>query len=84
MAPKDKSKSSQVGTGKRLLQPDDLLRIRLVSDPQVSPDGRTVAYVQTRLRKKKNDYGSNIWLVPADGSEQPYICLLYTSPSPRD
>lgn len=52
-----------------------------MGDPQVSPDGKTVAYVQTRLRKKKNDYASNIWLVPADGSEQPY---KFTASNGRD
>lgn len=62
---------SDSNTAKRPVEIDDLYRIRLVGDPQVSPDGDTVAYVQTRLRKKQNDYGSNIWLVPADGSGEP-------------
>ncbi|MEO8285625.1 MAG: S9 family peptidase [Chloroflexota bacterium] len=62
------SKTTGASSDKRKIEADDLYRIRLVSDPQVSPDGKTVAFVQTRLRKKKNDYGSNIWLVPADGS----------------
>jgi dipeptidyl aminopeptidase/acylaminoacyl peptidase len=66
---------------KKTLQPEDLLRIRLVSDPQVSPDGKTVALVQTRLRKKGNDYASNIWLVPADGS---YAPTKFTGSSGRD
>ncbi|HET6261929.1 MAG TPA: DPP IV N-terminal domain-containing protein, partial [Chloroflexia bacterium] len=57
---------------RRNVEIEDLYRFRLVSDPQVSSDGRTVAYVQTRLRKKKNDYAANIWLVPADGSGEPY------------
>ena len=56
------------GASKRPPEIDDLYRIRLVGDPQASPDGKTVAFVQTRLRKKKNDYGANIWLAPADGS----------------
>src|SRR3954454_151194 len=53
---------------KRPVQIDDLYRYRLLADPQVSPDGRTVAYVQTRLRKEQNDYASNIWLVAGDGN----------------
>jgi dipeptidyl aminopeptidase/acylaminoacyl peptidase len=56
---------------RRNVEIEDLYRFRLVSDPQVSSDGHTVAYVQTRLRKKKNDYAANIWLVPADGSGEP-------------
>src|SRR6476660_5604134 len=55
----------------RVPEIDDLYRLRLLSDPQLSPDGRTLAYVQTRLRKKKNDYASNIWLVPAGGGREP-------------
>ncbi|MGA7730926.1 MAG: S9 family peptidase [Chloroflexia bacterium] len=56
------------GQAKRPVEINDLYRIRLVGDPQVSPDGETVAFVQTRLRKKKNDYASNIWLAAADGT----------------
>lgn len=66
---------------KRIVQTDDLYRFRLLSDLQVSPDGRTAAYVQTRLRKEKNDYASNIWLVPTDGSREP---LKLTNSDKRD
>ena len=66
---------------KRKVEINDLYRFRLLSDPQVSPDGHMVAYVQTRLRKKKNDYASNIWLVPADGSREP---MKFTGSSKRD
>lgn len=68
-------------TAKRKVELDDLYRFRLLSDPQVSPDGHMVAYVQTRLRKKKNDYASNIWLVPADGSREP---AKFTGSAKRD
>lgn len=60
---------------------EDLYRIRIVGDPQVSPDGKTVAYVQTRMRKAKNDYGSNIWLAAADGSGEP---RKFTNSAKRD
>jgi dipeptidyl aminopeptidase/acylaminoacyl peptidase len=40
----------------------------MVSDPQVSPDGTRVAFVQTRMDADANEQKSNIWLVPADGS----------------
>ena len=70
MTPNDNSPVAASDT-KRRVTPEDLYRYRLVSDPQVSPDGRVVAYVQTRLRKKQNDYASNIWLVPTDGSSEP-------------
>src|SRR4051794_8698439 len=66
---------------KRPVQIDDLYRYRLLADPQVSPDGRTVAYVQTRLRKEQNDYASNIWLVAADGRGEP---RRFTASNKRD
>ena len=33
----------------RAMMPDDLTRIRVVSDPQLSPDGSRVAFVVTTL-----------------------------------
>ncbi len=45
----------------------DLYRIAQVSDPQFSPDGRRIAYVQTEMDEKDNVYRSAIWLVPAEG-----------------
>src|SRR5437762_12549674 len=80
MSPSNQSPSPP-GRTRREVEPDDLYRFRLLSEPQVSPDGRMVAYVQTRLRKKKNDYASNIWLVPADGSREP---VKFTGSSKRD
>ncbi len=53
----------------RPMTPRDLTRIRLLSDPQVSPDGRTVAFVVTTLSEEKDEYLSNIWLVDGAGGE---------------
>lgn len=68
-------------SGKRAVEIADLYRFRLVSDLQLSPDGRIVAYALTRLRKEKDDYASNIWLVPSDGSREP---RKFTGSSGRD
>jgi dipeptidyl aminopeptidase/acylaminoacyl peptidase len=51
----------------RAMTPRDLLRIRFVGDPQISPDGRTVAFVVTTLSEEKDEYLSQIWLVDAAG-----------------
>ncbi len=53
----------------RAMVPQDLTRIRFVSDPQISPDGRTVAFVVTTLSEDKDEYLSNIWTVSATGGE---------------
>ena len=34
---------------RRAMTPQDITRIRFISDPQISPDGRLVAFVVTRL-----------------------------------
>lgn len=47
----------------------DLTRLRGVSDPQISPDGRRVAFVVTTASDEKDAYFSNIWIVGADGGE---------------
>ncbi len=53
----------------RTLAVDDYFRIRDVGDPQVSPDGRWVAYTVTSYDLKKDESKSRIWMVPADGGE---------------
>ena len=53
----------------RRLELDDLYRLPLVSDPQISPDGRQVAFVVTTADREKDVNRSRIWIVPADRSE---------------
>ena len=47
--------------------PGDLTRIQSVTDPQVSPDGRRIAFVVATLSEERDEYLSNIWIVDADG-----------------
>jgi dipeptidyl aminopeptidase/acylaminoacyl peptidase len=48
---------------------DDILALKTVSEPQLSPDGRLVAYVVTGLTEEGDDTQSDVWLVPAAGGE---------------
>ena len=64
----------------RPLTPEDIERIILVSDAQIAPDGRHVAYVQTRLDREKNDYQSSLYIVPTDGGAR----VRYTAAGARD
>ncbi len=50
---------------------DDLLTAVRVTDPQVSPDGRMVAYVRTTTDLAAGKRDADVWLVPADGSAPP-------------
>jgi dipeptidyl aminopeptidase/acylaminoacyl peptidase len=50
----------------RPMEIEDLFRLRRVSDPQVSPDGRSVAYVVTEVLKDENRTNADIWVANAD------------------
>ncbi|HEX7072350.1 MAG TPA: hypothetical protein VF190_16165, partial [Rhodothermales bacterium] len=56
-------------SAKRRLTPEDIYNIVLVSDAQISPDKKHVAYVRTILDKEKNDYRSSIYVAPAEGGD---------------
>jgi dipeptidyl aminopeptidase/acylaminoacyl peptidase len=56
--------------GRRTLAPDDLYRVQDVSDPQVSPDGRWVAYVVTTNEREPDQARSAVWMVSWDGSQR--------------
>ena len=50
---------------------DDLIAAVRVSDPRLSPDGKTVVYVRTTTDGKSGRRNADIWTVAADGSSQP-------------
>jgi len=55
----------------RGMKPEDVYALKGVSDPRLSPDGETVAYVPWSIDGEANEYRGNIWLAPVDGSEPP-------------
>ena len=52
---------------KRSTTVSDIYRIRYVSDPQISPDGRDIAFAIKRAIEEKNTYYSHIWSVSTGG-----------------
>src|SRR5215831_21316582 len=48
---------------------DDLLKVRRVGDPQVSPKGDQVAFTITDVDKAANRSTTQIYLVPLSGGE---------------
>jgi dipeptidyl aminopeptidase/acylaminoacyl peptidase len=54
--------SAQAGTKPWTL--DELLALRQVTDPQICPDGRWVAYVVSELNSDKTEYQTDIWIAP--------------------
>src|SRR2546426_8875741 len=54
---------------KRPITFEALMKVQRISEPEVSPDGRWVAYVQVTADLEANKKPGHIWLVPADGGE---------------
>jgi dipeptidyl aminopeptidase/acylaminoacyl peptidase len=54
---------------KRAMTFDDMMALKNVSDAQVSPDGKWVAYVVTSTDMKENATDADVWLVPTSGGE---------------
>lgn len=54
---------------KRPITVEDMWKMNRVSAPQVSPDGKTVAYVITSYDMEQNKGTSRIYLVPVGGGE---------------
>jgi dipeptidyl aminopeptidase/acylaminoacyl peptidase len=49
----------------------DLYRFHWVADPQLSPDGSSIAYVEVTVAPKHTGYETSIWMVKFDGAEAP-------------
>ncbi len=54
---------------RRNLQVDDLFRLKAVGDPELSPDGRWVAYTVRSLDLQKEKAETRVWMAPVDGGE---------------
>jgi dipeptidyl aminopeptidase/acylaminoacyl peptidase len=71
--------------GTRGVTPEDYLAFEFIADPNISPDGKLVAYVVTKIDKAQNRRNSSIWMASTDGSRAPW--QFTTSPqssnSPR-
>ena len=46
---------------------DAIMDLKTVSDPVITADGSKVAYVVRGIDSRRNDYSSEIWIVPATG-----------------
>ena len=56
-------------TSKRPIRADDLHKIHYVQDPQISLDGRFVAFVKVTPDPSEKSYKRNIWLLPLPHGE---------------
>jgi dipeptidyl aminopeptidase/acylaminoacyl peptidase len=53
-------------TAKRAITIEDLLDLRWVGEPQVSPTGLHAVYVQKEIDAKRDTHRSHLWLVALD------------------
>src|SRR4249920_449648 len=59
------------------ITPSDVYKIKSITDPQVSTDGKWVAYVLSTPDSAKDKTDSDIWMISWDGTES---IKLTTSP----
>jgi acylaminoacyl-peptidase len=54
----------------RPARPDDLYRLRVPTDPRLSPDGRQVAFTVKQVSPGRDAYRQSVWIAPVDGSAE--------------
>lgn len=66
------------------LQPMDLFAIQAASDPQMSPDGKRIAYVRIRADVVQDEWSTSLWVTDADGrNQQPLTDPKESATDPR-
>jgi len=55
--------------GTRRISAEDLYRFALISEPQISPDGKLAVFCQHRVTREKERKYANLWVVPTEGGE---------------
>src|SRR5437667_11148003 len=77
--------SPRVNAQGRGVTAEDYLSFEFVSDPHISPDGATIAYVVTTIDRTQNRRHSDIWTLAVNGSAQPTAMTRspQSSTSPR-
>lgn len=61
--------SASLADEAKTLQPMDVFQLEYASDPQISPDGKQVAYLRNSMDVMHDRVRSELWIVNADGSE---------------
>src|SRR5438046_438601 len=76
---------AQGNSAPRGVTPEDYYSFEFISDPQISPDGKLIAYVLTKVDRAQNRRNSSIWMTATDGSRAPwqFTTSPQSSSSPR-
>ncbi|MCB1024528.1 MAG: S9 family peptidase [Acidobacteria bacterium] len=71
-------------TPKRPISIDDFFKLKDVSSPQISPDGKWIAYTVSEKDLKEDKSESRIWMISTAGGEAiPMTAKGYSAGSPR-
>lgn len=69
---------------KRRITAEDLYRVQLIQDPQISPDGKHTAYVLQWVKREGEKKFTNIWIAPTGGGKpRQYTQGEHNDSSPR-
>lgn len=75
---------SQDDTGPRTISADDLLALKSVSDPQISPDGKWVAYTVERVDIEADESSTQLFMASIDGKDIVQLTAEdYSASTPR-
>jgi dipeptidyl aminopeptidase/acylaminoacyl peptidase len=76
---------AQNGSLSRGVTPEDYFAFEFLSDPQISPDGKLVAYVVTKIDQEQNRRNSSIWMVTTGEAHNAwqFTTSLQSTTSPR-
>jgi len=78
------SAAQQSTSGKRAFTPTDYYKITNLAAPEISPDGRLVAFAVTTVREKDNKRHSEVWVVPTTtGAPVRYTSSGFESSNPH-
>ncbi len=76
--------SATAGTPAGGFTVEAMLKLKRVSDPQLSPDGTRIAFVVTEVNQEANSRANHIWLVPTSGgAPKPLIASAKSDDTPR-
>ena len=76
--------SAEHAPGKRPFTATDYYSLETPGDPQISPDGKLIAYTVTSIDRKQNKRRTEIWMAAVDHSVAPWpFAAANNSSSPR-
>ena len=75
--------AAAVSAQKRSITERDLFDFTWIGDPQVAPDGSSVAFVKVAVNEKKDGYNTSIWSVSTAAGEMHQLTSGTRDSSPR-